>query len=540
MNLLTKKTSLFLLILIGFTSVYAQEKADESKKLTKAEGVQKLDALLTLINYAYVDKVNNTEMVDGAIINILEDLDPHSVYIKEKDLRKMNEPLEGNFEGIGIQFNILKDTLTVISPISGGPSEKLGIMAGDKIVKIEGENVAGVGLTNRDVQDKLRGKKGTVVNVSIKRRGNKKLLEYEIVRDKIPIYSIDASYMAKPDVGYIKVNRFAKTTMKEFSQALDTLKEKGAENLILDLRGNGGGYLQTAFNLADEFLEKDKMIVYTEGLRQSREEYKATSSGSFEKGSLIVLIDEGSASASEIVSGAVQDWDRGIIIGRRSFGKGLGQKSFQLPDGSGLRLTTARYYTPTGRSIQRPYEDGKKEYYQELNRRFEHGEMMVVDSIDFPDSLKYYTPNNRVVYGGGGIMPDIFIPLDTSANTELNKNLIRRGVYNEFILNYLDKNRRDYLKKYPNFQVFKENYKLDEEFIKDFFDFAAKKKVEKNEQEYNKSKELIHTQLKALMARNLYSTSAYFEIINTLNDSYLKALKILEGKDFEKAYLENN
>lgn len=519
---------------ISFIS-YSQE---TTKTLSKTDAVVKLDALFTVINYAYVDEVNNNKMVEDAIVGLLKELDPHSVYIPEKELKKMNEPLEGNFEGIGIQFNILKDTITVVSPISGGPSEKLGIMSGDKIVKIEGETVAGTGIKNSDVQEKLRGKKGTIVNVEIKRRGDKDLIPFAITRDKIPLYSVDASYLATPDIGYIKVNRFARTTMKEFKLALDSLVDKGAENLILDLRGNGGGYLQTAFLLADEFLGQGKMIVYTAGDKQTKEEYKATSRGSFEKGKLAILVDEGSASASEIVSGAVQDWDRGMVIGRRTFGKGLVQKPFPLPDGSAIRLTTAKYYTPTGRSIQRPYEDGKEEYYKEISRRYKSGELMEADSIDFPDSLKFFTPKKRIVYGGGGIMPDVFIPLDTTLNTELNRNLIRRGVYNEFILTFLDKNRKKILKQYPTFENFKENFELSDELMDEFFSFAEKKNVEKNDKEYEESKKLIDTQVTALLARNLYTTSAYFEIINQLNDSYLEAINLIQSDDFEKANLE--
>lgn len=525
-----------LLVITSLNVIMAQ--AQEEEKPTKNESVVKFDVLMSVINYAYVDKVDNEELVENAIVGMLKELDPHSVYIPEKDLKKMNEPLVGNFEGIGIQFNILKDTLTVVSPISGGPSEKLGIQSGDKIIYIEKENVAGTGLTNSDVQQKLRGKKGTVVNVEILRRGEQDLISFDITRDKIPLFSVDASYMATPEVGYIKVNRFAQTTMKEFTQALDTLKDKGAKNLILDLRGNGGGYLRTAFKLADEFLGSGKMIVYTSGDKQPKEEYKATIKGGFEKGKLVVLIDEGSASASEIVSGAIQDWDRGMIIGRRSFGKGLVQKPFPLPDGSAVRLTTARYYTPTGRSIQRPYDEGKDKYYGEINRRFKSGELMVKDSIDFPDSLKFYTPNNRVVYGGGGIMPDIFIPLDTTLSSALNSNLIRRGVYNEFILTHLDRNRKKMSKLYPTLERFKADFKFEGELKEKFFEFAAKKNVEKDEEDYEKSKKLIDTQVKALFARNLFTTSAYFEIINDLNDSYLEALNVIQSDEFEKAKLE--
>jgi len=516
-------------------NTYAQE---ETADISKTDAIIKMDRLLTIINNTYVEEVNNEEMVENAIVGLLKELDPHSVYIPEKDAKRMNEPLEGNFEGIGIQFNILKDTLMVVSPISGGPSEQLGIRAGDKIINIDGENIAGIGLKNRDVHEKLRGEKGTIVNVEIYRRGEKDLVSYDITRDKIPIFSVDASYMAKPDIGYIKVNRFARTTIQEFQQAFDTLQEKGAKSLILDLRGNGGGYLNTAFRLADEFLDQGKMIVYTDGDKQSKKVFESTSRGGFEKGKLVVLIDEGSASASEIVSGAIQDWDRGLIIGRRSFGKGLVQKSYPLPDGSLVRITTAKYYTPTGRSIQRPYDEGKDKYYREVSRRFKNGELMEKDSIDFPDSLKFYTPNKRIVYGGGGIMPDIFIPLDTSINSDLNRNLIRKGLYNQFTLSYIDKNRKSMQDAYPTFEDFKSGFKLNEDVINEFFEFAAKNKVEKSEEDYEKSKDLIDTQVLALLARNLYTTSAYFEIINRLNDSYLEALNVIQSDQFEKAKLE--
>ena len=532
-----KKISLTLCFLfVAIFGTFAQQKIE--KQLNK-DSIQydKFGKLLYTVVSQYVDSVDSEELVENAIIGMLKELDPHSVYIPEKEVNRMNEPLEGNFEGIGIQFNILNDTLVVVAPISGGPYEEVGIASGDKIIFVGKENIAGTGLQNSDVQRLLRGKKGTLVEVLIKRNGENDLLPFEIKRDKIPIYSIDASYMASPETGYIKVNRFARTTMREFVQAIDTLKRDGARNLILDLRGNGGGYLTTAFQLADQFLGAGKMIVYTEGEKQIRQEYKATRIGTFETGKLIVLIDEGSASASEIVSGAVQDWDRGMIIGRRSFGKGLVQKPFNLPEGSMIRLTTARYYTPTGRSIQRPYDEGKESYYNELNRRFENGELMEKDSINFPDSLTYYTPNKRVVYGGGGIMPDIFIPLDTALNTELNRNLIRRGAYNQFVLNYLNRNREELKIKYTSFQSFKTGFALDDQLMDEFFIFAKKKKVKIEEGEYEKSKKLIDTQLNALFARNLYSVSAYFEIINELNDSYIEALKVLKGDSFKEAKL---
>tara|TARA_R110002049_G_scaffold3502_17_gene26281 strand:+ start:313 stop:1929 length:1617 start_codon:yes stop_codon:yes gene_type:complete len=516
------------LVLTSVQTTYGQTISAEQEA-----GIIKFNTLLSIVNDNYVDTVNNESMVEDAIVSVLKNLDPHSVYIPKKEVKKMNEPLEGNFEGIGIQFNILNDTITVVSPISGGPSEKLGIQSGDKIVNIEGEVVAGIKITNSGVAERLRGKKGTIVNVEIKRNGEKNLIPYDIERDKIPIYSVDASYMATPTIGYIKVNRFARNTTQEFDEALKKLKIKGLEDLILDLRGNGGGYLSTAFSLADEFLSDNKMIVYTEGRSQAREEFKATSRGFFEKGKLIVLIDEGSASASEIVSGAIQDWDRGLIIGRRSFGKGLVQRPYFLKDGSQIRLTTAKYYTPTGRSIQKPYDDGKDAYYKDILNRYEHGELFTADSISFPDSLKFYTPNKRIVYGGGGIMPDMFVPIDTSMSSEFNSRLIRTGTYNTYVLNYLDKNRAILANQFKEFESFKSGFIIDQTFLTDFYDFAKNKKsLEPNEGDIEKSEKLISIQLKALMARNLYDVSAYFEIINELNESYIEALRVLEDKNY--------
>ncbi|MCK4638656.1 MAG: peptidase S41, partial [Bacteroidales bacterium] len=390
-------------------------------------------------------------------------------------------------------------------------------------------------INNKYVFDKLRGKKGTKVNVGIYRKGKKDLIDYTITRDKIPINSIDAVFMAITDIGYIKLNRFSKTTMKEFQESLKELKDKGMEKLILDLRGNSGGYLNTAVELSDEFLPDDRLVVYTKGLRSPVRKYNATSKGSFENGKLVILINEGSASASEIVSGAVQDWDRGIIIGRRSFGKGLVQRPFALPDGSVIRLTTARYYTPTGRSIQRPYDNGIEDYYKDLYNRMKSGEMIHPDSIHFPDSLKYFTSKNRLVYGGGGIMPDVFIPWDSTRVSDYYSDLIRNGVLNKFIIQYIDDNRKKLLKKYPGFKTYEKNFKIDKNFMDKFFEFAQKEGVEKDEEGFKISEKLIKQQIKALIARNLWDLSSYFEIVTKIDNGYLKAVEILEdGALFEE------
>ncbi len=523
--------TIFLLLLLLISQVGLSQ-------YVQSEAIKKFDRLLQHINYEYVDSTNENELVEEAIITVLKELDPHSVYIPKEELKKMNEPLVGNFEGIGIQFNILHDTLTVVSPISGGPSEKVGILAGDKIVKVDAENIAGINLQNSDVQKKLRGKKGTKVNVEIKRRNNKKLLSFTITRDKIPIFSVEASYMATPEIGYIKVSRFAKNTIEEFRAGLDKLQEQNMRHLIIDLRGNGGGYLKTAIQLADEVLDEKKLIVYTEGNKNPKQEYYTTTKGGFEKGKLVILIDEGSASASEIVSGAIQDFDRGLIIGRRSFGKGLVQKPFSLPDGSAIRLTVARYHTPSGRCIQRAYDDGKEEYYKEFSRRFENGEFMNEDSISLPDSLRFETLNSgRTVYGGGGIMPDVFVPIDTSMSSDYFGKVNRKGILNEFVLTYMDSHRSELKLKYNNVPSFKKGFDAESELLNDFVEYAVKNDVEKDEEQINTSKKLILIRLKALIARNLWDTSAYFEIANELNDSYLKAIEEINSNTFKKEKL---
>lgn len=502
--------------------------------LAQTPELQKIAALMQIIDYFYVDTVNKNKLTEDAIKAVLKDLDPHSVYIPASELKEMNEPLVGKFEGIGIQFNILNDTIMVTQTISGGPSEKLGIRPGDRIVNIDGKLVAGVKITNNDVLKKLRGDKGTKVTVDMFRRGEEKLIAFEIIRDKIPIFSVDATYMAAPDVGYIKISRFADSTVEEFKEALNKLKEQGAKNLILDLTDNGGGYLNRAIELADEFLPDKKKVVFTQGRTSPLQENFATSIGGFEKGKLVVMINEYSASASEIVSGAVQDWDRGLVVGRRSFGKGLVQKPYTLPDGSAVRLTVARYYTPSGRSIQKSYEKGDEAYDDDISERFKHGELYHLDSIKFNDSLKYQTNGKRTVYGGGGIMPDVFVPLDTTLTSKYYSDLIRKGVLNEFALSYTDNHRNEMKGKYANAKVFKKEFVIDDKMMEDFYALAVKKGVERDEKGIATSSPLINIQLRALIARDLWNTSAYFEVINDINNIYQKALQSLSDNSFER------
>lgn len=497
----------------------------------------KLESLLYHIDRMYVDEVDKEELVDAAIVRMLEQLDPHSIYIPKEELEEVNEPLKGNFDGIGVQFNIIRDTIYVVDAIAGGPSERLGIRAGDRIVTISDSVVAGVGFKNSDVMDRLRGKKGTKVKVGILRRSEPELLEFVITRDKIPIYSVEASYMATPKVGYIKVSRFSATTMKEFRTKLAELKGSGMEDLILDLQGNGGGYLRTAIDMADEFLGDRRLVVYTEGRNAPREDTYATKEGGFEKGRLVVLVDEGSASASEIVSGAVQDWDRGLIVGRRSFGKGLVQRPVMLPDGSAVRLTVSRYYTPSGRSIQKSYEEGVEAYQREKSERLVKGELTTMDSVHAADTVKFFTMNRRVVYGGGGIMPDVFVPIDTAQSSNYFGQLVRRGVLNTFALGYVDEHRQALLKEYTDPGVFLRSYKVTAELMDQLVASGAKEEVEPDPIGIERSRSLIAIRLKALIARDLWDTSAYWQMINAENPidrSFQRALEVLEDNTFQR------
>ncbi|MDA3953884.1 MAG: S41 family peptidase [Bacteroidales bacterium] len=504
------------------------------------EDIFKFNRALGYINSYYVDSINSEQIVEDAIISILKDLDPHSVYIPADEVKEMNQPLEGNFDGIGIQFNVLDDTLYVISPISGGPSEKVGIRAGDRIIEIDDENVAIIKITTKGVRDRLLGEKGTKVRVGVKRKGVEETLYFTIIRDKIPIYSVDAAYLIDNDIAYIKINRFAMTTLDEFIEKMEALKTQGAKSMILDLRGNGGGYLDKAIDLADQFLEKGQLIVYTKGLQSAKTESRASGKGEWLDGHVLVLIDEGSASASEIVSGAIQDWDRGIIIGRRSFGKGLVQKPMFLPDGSMMRLTVARYYTPTGRLIQKPYENGKEEYEKELYNRYEHGEFLNEDSINLPDSLKYQTlKNKRIVYGGGGIMPDIFIPLDTTSVTGFYSKIIRQGVLNSFVLDYIDNNRKKLKSNYTDFVTFNNKFEVTEKILDELLKYGLKNDIETTDEEFEKSKDDFKLIIKALIARDLWDMSEYYQIVNARNKGFNKAVEIMQNwDDYQKRVLK--
>lgn len=546
----------------------------------------KMSFTLNMIRYYYAEKPDMKKIVEKGIVNMLKELDPHSVYISKEDVEKMNEPLIGNFDGIGVSFQIMKDTIYVVDVIRGGPSEKVGVMPGDKIIKVDEKNATGDTIKTDWVFKNLRGVKGTKVKITIERKGRKEPIVFDIIRDKIPITSVDTWFMLDKTLGYIRLDRFAQNSQSEVLEAIKDLKKQGMKELIFDLRGNGGGYLDVAFKLSDEFLDDEKLIVYTEGVSSPRYDFKSQSKGEFEKGKLVILIDETSASASEIVSGAVQDWDRGVIVGRRSFGKGLVQRPFNLPDGSQIRLTTSRYYTPSGRCIQKPWEDGLDSYYNDYMKRYQHKELITPDSIKFPDSLKYSTSNGRIVYGGGGIMPDVFVPIDTSRASDYLINLRSKGIFNNFTMQWVDDNRTTFLKQNPTFDDFNKTYPS-LNLMKEFTAYAQKEGVEHNdikkewvnqmvgmylleqvkdttkpnytsyqtyakellnnpellktivEKAENEDKKMaemmkksdvyIEATLKAMIARNLYGVNYYYQSIKDTDEGLQKAISIIKN-----------
>jgi carboxyl-terminal processing protease len=495
----------------------------------------------TYIDRMYVDEVPNKEISEAAIISMLEKLDPHSTYIPADEVEQANERINGSFVGVGIRFNILKDTLLVVNPIPGGPSEKLGVRAGDQIIKVNDEMIAGVGLKNSGVRERLLGEKGSKVKVTVL-RAKSETIEYTITRDNIPVNSVVSAYMVDNEVGYLKLTNFSRTTEEEVRSAIKTLKKEGMKDLIFDLQGNGGGLLYAAKYVADEFLSDDQLIVYSEGRKQPRSVLKADIKGNFEKGRLVVLIDESSASASEILSGAIQDWDRGLIVGRRSFGKGLVQRPIELSDGGQLRLTIARYYTPSGRFIQKPYED-LSSYRNDYMERYLHGEMMHRDSINLPDSLIHKTLiNERDVYGGGGIMPDVFVPLDTLEYSDYYRDLSRSGVINTFTLEYANKNRKEIKSKYKSIDEFKDNFETDEAFLDEFFAYSRKEdsSLVFVQEDFDLSGELLKIRLKAMVAQNLWDYEAFYQIFNVKNEIFMEAYKTLKNGTYEKMNLNVN
>lgn len=492
--------------------------------------LQKLLNAEYAINALYVDSVDEKKLVEDAIVGMLEKLDPHSAFTTAKETKELEEPLQGEFSGIGIQYNMKQDTLYVIQTIVNGPSERVGILPGDRIIFVNDTTIAGVKLKNTDIQKKLRGKKGTKVTVKVKRGSNPELITFVITRDRIPLHSVDASYMLDSKTGYVKISSFGAKTYKEMMDALKKLKKEGMKQLIIDLSDNGGGYMDAAIQMVNEFLDKDQMIVYTEGSNSPRNEAKANGYGNFKDIKLVVLMSQYSASASEIFAGAIQDWDRGLVIGRRSFGKGLVQRPIKFEDGSMMRLTVARYHTPSGRCIQKPYTKGnKKGYDEDLLDRYNAGEYYNIDSIQFNDSLKYTSlVKKRTVYGGGGIMPDVFVPVDTTEYSKYYRDMLAKGVIYQFALDYVDKHRAELKANYKSVKDFDAKFHLTDADMKDFIAAGEKEKVKYNEEQYNISKNVFHTFLKGLICRDVFSDdSAYSIIVSHSNKDLQEALRLI-------------
>lgn len=501
---------------LGVGSVHGLNLAPRNDKINKA--------LYYVLN-DYVDSVPVGEINEDVIPAILKNLDPHSVYIPAKDFSKYNEPLTGNFSGIGVLFNMNEDTVAIIRPITNGPSELVGILPGDRIVEVEGTVVAGVGMDSDEIVSMLKGEKGTPVKIKVKRWGEPELIEFEIIRDDIPIYSVDVHYMVTDDIGYVKISNFAQTTYREFLTAIEELKSKGMKKIIVDLRSNGGGIMDAAIGIADQFLEEGRLVVYTQGRSRPRKNDYSTSKGLLKKDDLVILIDEFSASASEILAGAIQDNDRGLIVGRRSFGKGLVQEQMNFADGSAIRLTVAKYYTPTGRSIQKPYDEGREEYYNDLSNRYMHGEFTNVDSISFSDSLKFVTPGGKIVYGGGGIMPDIFVPVDTTYYSAYLNRITNLGLTHRFAFQYTDI-YRDELEKLTSVEEI-QAYLDDQQLKREFLEFATDKGVKQNAEEFSISEEFILTQIRAYIARNIIDNEGYYPVVSRLDETLQVAIDTL-------------
>ncbi len=489
-------------------------------------GISKLNELLNFVEEAYVDTVNKNQLLEKSFNDILQSLDPHSYYIPPADFNEANEPLEGNFEGIGIEFRINNDTIIVISTIGGGPSEKAGLLSGDKIISANDSIIAGKNITNEKVMKLLKGPRGTSVKIGVIRKFKNEKIYFTIKRDKIPIYSVDAAYMLTSKIGYIKINKFAKNTYFEFLDAAEKLKNQGMKKMIIDLRNNGGGVMNPAIEIADEFLDNKKMIVFTKGRKRNKDAYLATSKGNYHDMELSVLINENSASASEILAGAIQDNDRGIIIGRRSFGKGLVQEQIEFPDHSAIRLTVARYYTPAGRNIQKPYSEGLDNYRHETYIRMEKGELFSVDSIKYPDSLKYFTPNGKVVYGGGGIMPDYFVSIDTVGYTLYLSALHGNAVFQEFAFNYVEKERKQ-LNMYKSLSDFKRLFQINETMLHNFYKYAEELGIPKNEAEIKLSKKIIQNRIKANIARYIWKEEGLYSVLNDEDIMIKETVKLI-------------
>lgn len=518
--------------------LFAQAQQNISIEAASINPPQKLLIAETSIARFYVDPVNEDKMVEDAIRAMLQQLDPHSTYSTPEETKALKESLQGNFDGVGVQFNMVEDTLYVIQPVVGGPSERVGILAGDRIVTVNDTAIAGVKMSRETIMKKLRGPRDTQVKLGVVRRGVPGIMYFNVTRAKIDTKSVEVAYMATKRVGYMRINSFGATTHDEFVAALASLQKKGMKDLILDLQGNGGGYLKAATDIANEFLNKGQEIVYTQGRVQSRYDHIAQGGGRFTKGRVVVLVDETTASAAEILSGAIQDWDRGLIIGRRTFGKGLVQNPVELPDGSMIRLTIARYYTPSGRCIQRSYKD-KKEYENDLINRYNHGELMNKDSIHLPDSLKYETLNlKRTVYGGGGIMPDYFIGLDTTLYTKYHRDMVNKGIIINTSLRYIDKNRKQLKASYPTFEKFEKDFEVPQATLDEMRAAGEKDSVRCTQEIFEKSLPKIKMQLKSLIARDLWDMNEYYRVFNGSNEVFLKGLELIQAADYDKEFIQ--